>query len=170
MLCITGLYTDNMWLNGIAESRKSSIDPGTFLIKQHRTRKNFHSNVYSELIYSNVVGNIPCSASLSSVMTRSPAPAARYAATSGKKSPAMTSPKYPAMPEDKASANQGCQCCAFVYLLYSAACQLIMKFGFTTVNKRGRGAVDRDIHSLVFRVHGSLRLRLTNIKWQSQIS
>lgn len=76
-------------------------------------------------------------------------------------------PQYPAMPEYKASANQGCRCCAFVYLLYSAACQLIMKYGFTTVNGWGRGAVDKDIHGLVFRVHGTLRLRLTNVKWQS---
>jgi hypothetical protein len=82
---------------------------------------------------------------------------------------AHVKPHYPAIPEYKASANQGCRCCAFVYLLYSAACQLIMKFGFTTANGWGKGAVDKDIHALVFRLRGTLRLRLTNVKWPSWI-
>ena len=77
-------------------------------------------------------------------------------------------PQYPNIPSYAASAKDGCRCCAFVYILYSIAVQLIKQHSFTTVNGWGMGATDKDIHALVFRVHGTLRLRLTNVKWLSR--
>ena len=82
--------------------------------------------------------------------------------------PADSIPQYPTIPEYAASAKRGCRCCAFVYILYSIAIQLIKQFSFTTVNGWGMGASDRDIHALLFRVHGTLRLRLTNVKWTTR--
>jgi len=83
--------------------------------------------------------------------------------------PADEKPQYPTMPEYKASAQRGCRCCAFVYILYGAVSQLIMSYGFTTVNGWGIGAKDDDIHGFVMRLHGTLRLRLTNVKWPNRM-
>ncbi|KAK5659842.1 hypothetical protein OQA88_13305 [Cercophora sp. LCS_1] len=79
--------------------------------------------------------------------------------------PADAKPQYPTMPEYKTSAQRGCRCCAFVYLLYNAVSQLIMAHGFATVNGWGMGVKDDDIHGFVMRLRGTLRLRLTNVKW-----
>ena len=75
-------------------------------------------------------------------------------------------PQYPSMGKYKESARNGCRCCAFVCILYSLSVQLILQYAFTTVNGWGMGATDDDIHALVFPVRGgTLRLRLTNVKW-----
>lgn len=79
--------------------------------------------------------------------------------------PAEEKPRYPTMPEYKRSAKEGCRCCAFVVILYNLGIQLIIQYGFTTVNGWGMGCTDSDIHALVYRVRGNMRLRLTNAKW-----
>ncbi|KAK3344507.1 heterokaryon incompatibility protein-domain-containing protein [Lasiosphaeria hispida] len=75
-------------------------------------------------------------------------------------------PRYPSIPEYVASAKKGCRCCAFLYLLYCIAIRLIKQSSFATVNGWGMGCSDKDIHALVFRANGTLRMRLTNAPTQ----
>jgi hypothetical protein len=79
--------------------------------------------------------------------------------------PAESKPHYPTILEYKRSAREGCRCCAFVVILYNLGIQLIIQYGFTTVNGWGMGCTDSDIHALVYRPRGNMRLRLTNAKW-----
>lgn len=80
--------------------------------------------------------------------------------------PAEEKPQYPSIPRYIESARSGCRCCAFVHILYCSAIPLIP---FATVNGWGPGTNDEDIHALAFRVHGTIRLRLTNAKCKSRL-
>ena len=82
--------------------------------------------------------------------------------------PAGEKPQYPSISRYIKSARSGCRCCAFVHILYCSVVRLILSTGFTTVNGWGVGSNNEDIHALPFRVHGTIRLRLTDVKCKSR--